>query len=45
MTQKGDVIDHYMELVIQFGFIALFSSVFPLAALMSLISNKIQLGS
>ena len=34
-----------MELVVQFGFIVLFSSVFPLAALMSLISNFIQVKS
>jgi len=37
---KPDILMHYMELVVQFGYIILFSSVFPLAALMSLISNS-----
>ena len=37
------VIDYYMELVCQFGFIALFSSVFPLAPLLSYICNRLQL--
>jgi len=35
------VIDCYMELVVQFGFITLFSEVFPLAAMFSLLSNNI----
>lgn len=35
------VIDCYMELVVQFGFITLFSEVFPLAAMFSLFSNNI----
>jgi hypothetical protein len=39
---KFEVISVYMELVVQFGFIALFSSVFPLAPLFSLIANQIQ---
>jgi hypothetical protein len=34
-----------MELVIQFGYIVLFSVVFPLGAFMSLISNSIQVKS
>jgi len=42
---SGKVLDDYMELTIQFGFIVLFSSVFPLAAFMSLISNNIQMQS
>lgn len=45
LQDKPNVLDHYMELVVQFGFIVLFSSVFPLASLMSLISNRIQIGS
>lgn len=39
------VIDCYMELVVQFGFITLFSEVFPLAAMFSLFSNNIQINS
>lgn len=38
-----DIINNYMELVVQFGFIVLFSVVFPLAAPLSLIANLIQL--
>ena len=41
MAEKPNVLDQYMELVIQFGYIVLFSEVFPLGALMSLISNAI----
>lgn len=37
------VIDNYMELVVQFGFIVLFSEAFPLAAFCSLFSNNIQM--
>ena len=39
------MLDYYMELIIQFGYIVLFSSVFPLAGLMSLISNSLQIHS
>ena len=39
------VIDCYMELVAQFGFIVLFSEIFPPAALFSLICNNIQITS
>lgn len=39
------VIDCYMELVAQFGFIVLFSEIFPPAALFSLICNNIQISS
>lgn len=35
------VLDCYMELVAQFGFIVLFSEIFPPAALFSLLSNNI----
>jgi hypothetical protein len=41
----ADVIDCYMELIVQFGFITLFSEVFPLAAMFSLLSNNIQINS
>ena len=39
------IIDAYMELILQFGFIAIFSSVFPLSPLISLVANGIQLSS
>ena len=42
---KPEILENYMELVIQFGYIVLFSVVFPLGAFMSLISNKIQIDS
>ena len=38
-TSESQVLDNYMELVCQFGYIVLFSSIFPLAAVFSLISN------
>ena len=45
---KGDPVniqDMYQELVVQFGYISLFSSVFPLAATLSFISNRFLLFS
>jgi hypothetical protein len=42
MSEKPNILDQYMELVIQFGYVVLFSEVFPLGALMSFISNAIQ---
>ena len=39
------ILECYMELVIQFGYIVLFAGVFPLGAVMSLISNYIQIMS
>ena len=39
------ILEKYMELVIQFGFISLFSIIFPLASLMSFISNSILIQS
>ena len=38
-----DMINNYMELVVQFGFITLFSVVFPLAAPLSLLCNYLQI--
>jgi hypothetical protein len=40
-----NILEQYMELVIQFGYIVLFAEVFPLGAVMSLISNYIQIQS
>ena len=37
--------DDYLEMVIQFGYITLFASAFPLAAALSLASNVLELGS
>jgi hypothetical protein len=45
MSEKPHMLDCYMELVVQFGYIVLFSSVFPLASLLSLVSNAIQIRS
>ena len=41
ISEKPNMLDYYMELIIQFGYIVLFSEVFPLAGLMSLISNSL----
>mmetsp|Transcript_28020 Transcript_28020/g.42370 ORF Transcript_28020/g.42370 Transcript_28020/m.42370 type:complete len:293 (-) Transcript_28020:820-1698(-) len=45
VKDKPDILYHYMELVVQFGYIILFSAVFPLAGLMSVISNTFQINS
>jgi hypothetical protein len=45
MSEKPEMLECYMELVVQFGYIVLFSEVFPLASLLSLISNGIQIRS
>lgn len=42
---KFEVIDSYMELVVQFGFIAIFSSFFPLGPVLSFFANQIQYSS
>ena len=41
LDDKMNVLNSYMEMVIQFGFIVFFSGVFPLAAFMSIVSNAI----
>lgn len=45
IKDKQKVLDDYMELTVQYGFISFFSGIFPLAALMSMISNAIQIKS
>lgn len=45
MPDSPNLLDNYMELALQFGYIALFSGVFPLASLLSLFSNGIQIKS
>jgi hypothetical protein len=42
---KGDIVDSYMQLIVQFGFIVLFGGVFPPAALLSSFTNFIQISS
>lgn len=39
---KFDVILSYEELVLQFGFVAMFTSVFPLGPILSLVCNQLQ---
>ena len=41
MSDKPNMLECYMELVVQYGYIVLFSAVFPLASLLSLVSNGI----
>jgi hypothetical protein len=43
--ERPNIQRSYMELVVQFGYIVLFSVVFPLGAFMSLITNHIQINS
>lgn len=45
MDDKPNILLFYEELVKQFGYIVLFSGIFPLAALLSFISNGIQVRS
>ena len=42
---KTNILDNYMELIIQYGFIVLFSTVFPPAALLSCFTNYIIIRS
>lgn len=44
-NEKPNIIGEYMELVAQFGFISLFSEIFPPASLFSFICNFIQMKS
>ena len=44
-SDPPNILLYYEELVKQFGYIVLFSNVFPLASLMSFISNGIQVTS
>ena len=37
--------ENYMELVVQFGYVILFGQIFPLAALVSMFSNHLQIWS
>ncbi|ESO88117.1 hypothetical protein LOTGIDRAFT_126614, partial [Lottia gigantea] len=45
LLQYTDTWEDYMEMVIQFGYVTLFSSAFPLAALCAFINNIIEIRS
>ena len=45
MSDNPNILLFYEELVKQFGYIVIFSGIFPLAALLSIISNHIQVKS
>lgn len=45
MKDDQEIAHNYMDLVMQFGYIALFSTVFPLAAFFSYLSNALTLKS
>ena len=43
--QYEDTFDDYLEMFIQYGYVILFSSAFPLAALCALLNNVIEIRS
>jgi anoctamin-8 len=45
MFRYDSTFDDYLELIIQFGYVLLFSSAFPLAAICALINNLIEIRS
>ena len=45
MSGQPDVFHRYEKVVKQFGFVVLFSFVFPIAGLLSFISNSFEMGS
>jgi hypothetical protein len=45
MKDDQEIAHNYMDLVMQFGYISLFSTVFPLAAFVSYVSNSLTLKS
>jgi len=40
-----EIFDDYLEMVIQFGYVSLFASAFPLAAFLSVLANAVELHS
>jgi hypothetical protein len=42
-VDKLDLLDEYLELVIQYGFVTLFVAAFPLAPLFALINNVVEI--
>ncbi|CAI9716845.1 Hypothetical predicted protein [Octopus vulgaris] len=45
MSEYEDTFEDYLEMFIQFGYVTLFSSAFPLAALCALLNNVIEIRS
>ena len=45
MSDTPNILLYYEELVKQFGYIVIFSGIFPIASFLSLISNGIQVNS
>lgn len=45
MFQYEDTLDDYLEMFIQFGYVTLFSSAFPLAAFCALLNNVVEIRS
>lgn len=45
MKQYEDTLDDYLEMFIQFGYVTLFSSAFPLAAFCALLNNVVEVRS
>lgn len=43
--QYEDTLDDYLEMFIQFGYVTLFSSAFPLAAFCALLNNVVEVRS
>ena len=43
--ERPNILESYMELIVQFGYVVLFSVVFPLGAFMSLVNNHIKIRS
>lgn len=41
MENDFNIMESYMELVIQYGYVIMFGQIFPLAALLSMISNHV----
>jgi hypothetical protein len=41
MENDINIMENYMELVIQYGYVIMFGQIFPLAALFSMISNHV----
>ena len=41
--QREDLLDEYLEIVTQFGYVAMFAAAFPLAAAASLLNNLVEL--
>ena len=45
IDDEPDILSNYMELVVQFGFVSLFGTVFPIGAAVSYVSNHVQIVS